>query len=458
MNVKRCQLKYLPYILIFLFTLIVVLYRFALGRSLWLDEAALANNLLLDNTILNNTIYLQSAPPIFKFISLISVKLLGVNEYALRFFPMLCFLFSCLLFYLLIDKIIKNDIVKMCTFLSFSINPLLLYYALEFKQYSCDLMISLLFIVFCYYLNFNRMSLKNFSVFCFLYSLSIWLSHFSLFLFVPFLVFFVSCFRFSEFKRKIFIFVLLFLISFIPFYFLHLRFICSNSALHQYWHASFITSFPSALVLLNNFFANAIPLINYLLISLLLVFSILFFENNTKKIFLILFFISPFLASFFSLYPFNPRLFLPIVPLVLIFLFSLSNYKKIFNYFLFLLFLPYFVFCFLNLFNENLLYREEMRPLLSYLSQNINKGDYIYLKRGAHQAFRFYTKNYYKPYYFSNEVIYEQNCPNGSEFCNLNKGMAWIVCVQNSNNLPNSVKLLKKANFFGSSLYYVKLE
>lgn len=119
MNAKNHQLQFLPYILIFLSAFVIVLFRFFICRSLWLDEAALANNLLLEHSILNNATYMQSAPPLFKFFSLISVKFFGVNEYALRLFPLVCYIFSIPLFYLLLNKIVKNYFAKIVHFLLF---------------------------------------------------------------------------------------------------------------------------------------------------------------------------------------------------------------------------------------------------------------------------------------------------------------------------------------------------
>lgn len=146
------------------------------------------------------------------------------------------------------------------------------------------------------------------------------------------------------------------------------------------------------------------------------------------------------------------------MPLILIFIFSIGNNKNVLNYLLFLVFLPYFAYSIFFTVNKNTLYREEMRPLLSYLSKNVVNDEIIYLKRGAHQAFRFYTLNYDKPYNFDNEIIYEQNCPQNSEFCNLKKGKIWVICAQNSDNLPKNAHLLKRLNFRGNNLYYIVIE
>ena len=147
MNVKNRQLQFLPYILISLVAFIVVLFRFLLCRSLWLDEAALANNLLLENSILNNTTYMQCTPPLFKIISLFFIKIFGVNEYSLRIFPFVCYIFSLPIYYFLLNKLITDNFAKFFAFTAFCLNPLVLYYAVEFKQYSCDMMLCLFIIL-----------------------------------------------------------------------------------------------------------------------------------------------------------------------------------------------------------------------------------------------------------------------------------------------------------------------
>lgn len=142
------------------------------------------------------------------------------------------------------------------------------------------------------------MQLKYFVLFCLFYSVIIWPSHFSLFLFVPLLVFFVLNSWQDKFKVKPLLFTLFFLASFLPFYFLYLKFISSNAALHEYWANYFITSFANVLPLIKLFFASTIPFFNYFVLIFALLLSIIFLENNNRKVFLILFLVSPFLASF----------------------------------------------------------------------------------------------------------------------------------------------------------------
>ena len=458
MNVKNRQLQFLPYILISLVAFIVVLFRFLLCRSLWLDEAALANNLLLENSILNNTTYMQCAPPLFKIISLFFIKIFGVNEYSLRIFPFVCYIFSLPIFYFLLNKLITDNFAKFFAFTAFCLNPLVLYYAVEFKQYSCDIMLCLFIILLCYYFDFNKIKIEHFSIFCIFYSFVIWLSHFSLFLFVPLLAFFILSFQGKSSKLKLFLFISSFLISFIPYYFLHLSHISSNPSVNNYWSNSFINSFENLPILFNAFFSGAFPCVNYFILFCLILISIVFFKKDFKNIFLILFFASPFVASFLSLYPFCPRLFLPLVPLIILFVFSLTNKSKLSKIILLLIFLPYFLYCTYGIFDKKSLYREEMRPLLEYLLRNISPNDTIYLKRGAHQAFNFYTKKYDNAYKINNEVISEQYCSNGSELCNLKKGKTWVVCTNYSNNLPKKFLLLDEINFDGVNLYYIIVE
>ena len=80
--------KYWFSILILLISALGVYLRihvYLFNRSLWMDEAGLANNLLLPHSILDNMTYKQASPPLFKLISLINIKLFGETEYIFIF-------------------------------------------------------------------------------------------------------------------------------------------------------------------------------------------------------------------------------------------------------------------------------------------------------------------------------------------------------------------------------------
>jgi hypothetical protein len=121
------------------------LLQYLLNRSLWLDEAYLALNILhrpwagllqpLDNH--------QGAPIIFLILEKSASLYLGSSEYALRLLPLLAGIVSVLLFYKLASKAVSGIAIPISLGL-FAISPSLIYYSSELKQYSCDVAVALL--------------------------------------------------------------------------------------------------------------------------------------------------------------------------------------------------------------------------------------------------------------------------------------------------------------------------
>jgi uncharacterized membrane protein len=114
------------------------------NRSLWLDEAMLARN-ILDRSpfgLLRPLDHAQAAPVLFLLLVDAAAFLFGPTELALRLVPFLASLASLFLCFL-IGRIFvdKRFLVILMLFFAFSFP--LVYYAQEVKQYSMDVAIAL---------------------------------------------------------------------------------------------------------------------------------------------------------------------------------------------------------------------------------------------------------------------------------------------------------------------------
>lgn len=120
------------------------LLRYWQGRSLWLDEVFLANNLIHKSAwgLLGKLDYRQGAPPLFLLACKGAVKLFGNSEYALRLVPLLAGLISVPLFYLLARRTLKRSGL-IAALLLFAVLEPLIYYSSEVKQYSTDVAVML---------------------------------------------------------------------------------------------------------------------------------------------------------------------------------------------------------------------------------------------------------------------------------------------------------------------------
>ena len=120
------------------------IYQYVWERSLWVDEAALANNILsrslagLAGPLSEN----QTAPLGFLWLEKITTLLLGGSEFALRLVPLLFGLLSLALMWLVARRLLA-PVAALIAFALFAVSPRLIYYSAEVKQYSSDVAIGL---------------------------------------------------------------------------------------------------------------------------------------------------------------------------------------------------------------------------------------------------------------------------------------------------------------------------
>lgn len=117
---------------------------FLLDRSLWLDEAKLALN-VLDRTateLFRPLQYDQAAPVGFLLLEKLAVRAFGEGERALRLAPLLAGLGSLGLVYAVARRWLSHAEALLALAL-FALSQPLVYYATEVKQYSTDVLVAL---------------------------------------------------------------------------------------------------------------------------------------------------------------------------------------------------------------------------------------------------------------------------------------------------------------------------
>ncbi len=135
-------------VFIMLLAVLLSAIQFFLNRSLWMDEASLAINIIsrdfaglfhpLDHNQVAPILYLQ----LTKAFSLLTPTM----EYGLRIIPMISFWASLLLFYRSLKVLFKDDFVLILVLSLFAFNPTVLYYSGEVKQYATDVFVAVLFL------------------------------------------------------------------------------------------------------------------------------------------------------------------------------------------------------------------------------------------------------------------------------------------------------------------------
>jgi hypothetical protein len=120
--------------------------QYSIDASLWLDELAIARNVVdkpIRELLTGPLDYTQVAPPGFLLIEKTAIMVLGNNEYALRLFPQLCALAALLLFAAVAWRIL-SPVAALLAIGLFSLSPSIIGFGSQVKQYSSDLVAALL--------------------------------------------------------------------------------------------------------------------------------------------------------------------------------------------------------------------------------------------------------------------------------------------------------------------------
>ncbi|MGC4234639.1 MAG: hypothetical protein QM594_16775, partial [Niabella sp.] len=122
------------------------LYYFFQNRSLWIDEAYLSNSIVsysLHKLLTEPLLYYQKAPLGFLIMQKLFITIFTPNELALRLFPLLCNLCSLFVFYAICRYFLKPGYIWLALVV-FCLAPPIIFHAAEAKQYSSELLSSLI--------------------------------------------------------------------------------------------------------------------------------------------------------------------------------------------------------------------------------------------------------------------------------------------------------------------------
>jgi hypothetical protein len=123
------------------------LVQYVANRSLWIDEASLALNLIERplSELTRQLAFNQAAPIGFLLIEGIGAKAIGYSEYVLRFFPLVCGLASIPAFAWLSRRTVSREAAPLAILL-FCVANGLVYYASELKPYETDVAVAVGFL------------------------------------------------------------------------------------------------------------------------------------------------------------------------------------------------------------------------------------------------------------------------------------------------------------------------
>jgi len=395
------------------------LRQYIANRSLWVDEASLALNIVHRSLggLTQALDYNQGAPIGFLFIEKLAILIFENNEYSLRLFPLVSGLLSVCLIYLITKEQIGRG---MFAVIMLAVSPTLIYYSSELKQYSSDVMISLLLLYFSILCFRDNENIRSYILLCLAGAGAIWISHPSIFVLAGIgLVLAGDKLINRNLPQLLWVlgmgiaWVLAFGLS----YYLSLRSLAQNQYLNEYW----INHFPplppwdhlewygdAFTSLLENISPSfAISLLSVLCSILILIGIIACFRRNLKlALITILPFVMAIIASGLHLYPLSGRFLLFLVPFAVLllaeglsWLYSIvaSQNRNV----AMILYGAAFValtwssisISFQNLINPTM--GEHIKPVLEYVHLNMREDDTIYVFSGSVTPFRYYANSYH---------------------------------------------------------------
>ena len=401
---------------ILLLGFILRLRQYLTGRSLWLDEAMLALNIVNRNFagLLQPLDYDQGAPVGFLFVEKIFNSLFGEHEFVLRLFPFVVGVAAMGLFYLLLRRT-ASSIGLLIGLALFAVSPELIYYTSEVKQYILDVAATVLLL----YLTLPLLSEKSKRQSHFYLGvagvLALWFSHATLFVLAGIgFGLLIQALRKRE-KAQIATVLALgtaWLADLGLLYIVSLRNLTQNSSLREYWQENFIPIPPwSNWKWFWNFFSGLLQdqigiFVSAWLVFILLILGFFFLYKKNKayaRIFVAIFLFAS-LASTLWLYPLGGRFSLFMVPMIIVligqalealeqWLHANSKWSVMIATLIgaYLLYAPMTES--INNFVDPKFY-EHIRPAMATLAENWLDGDVLFVSNGALPAFRFYAERY----------------------------------------------------------------
>ncbi len=389
---------------------ILRLRQYLTGRSLWLDEAMLANN-IVSRSFAGLTQWLdydQQAPIGFLWLQKTATQIFGDSEYALRLIPLLAGCAALGVMYLLSRRL--SALAGLTALALFAFSSPLIYYTSEAKQYICDVFIALSLLTLYLHLNERGHQRRDIFLLAFSGAIAIWFSHPAIFILAALgVVLFFQSLRQKSTAGWTLLLGGFWLGSFALFYILFARRSVNADVLRVYWGDAFLPLTARAAPWLATAFENSfrdsagldLPILFGAALALIGFIGLLR-RNKMLALILTLPIFFALLASAFGAYPFAGRMLLFLTPAYfLLWGFGLETLATLFHipesfwargllaasliFFAARVSLPLFA---------APKYQEHIRPTIEYLRDARKDGDLVYVYFWAEPAFRFYAPKY----------------------------------------------------------------
>ena len=385
--------------------------QYLAGRSLWLDEAMLALN-ILDRSyedLLKPLDYAQGAPSGFLLVEKAVTNFIGQGEYALRLFPLLSGLLALIIFPFVARRYLSPRSALWGMILFSFANPLI-YYASEVKQYSVDVLTTVLCLVIFLFMVERPLRVVDVMWLGPLGAALVWLSHPAIFVLsaTGLIIVLISLRERSSHNLVLvllvgFIWSTSFLLSMV----VSLESLAQNQVLLQFWRGGFFPSMDHPVQVFDWLLHKSLlmfdEVIGLPLTGLAFAFSLFGAFSMARRdkphfFSLVLPILFVLMASYLQRYPFSGRLILFLAPLVMLLLaegidqiliLADSRFLKVASWLVvFLLLIQPIKQALDYAWNPRL--GEDIVPVIEYAHQNFLEGDMVYVYYASYPAFTFY--------------------------------------------------------------------
>jgi hypothetical protein len=470
------------------------IYFFIVDRSLWLDESKLSLN-IVDRSFLGLFQPLandQAAPIAFLLLQKAVVSILGGKDIVFRVIPLLAGLASLPLMY----WVAKKYAGQWAAFISLGLmafSSRLIYYSSEAKQYSSDVLASLVLLLIVPPCLEDQAKPRAFVVLGIAGAVSIWLSQPSCFVFAGILATLGLVIALRRDWHHLYWVIGIgaaWGLSLALDYLISLRNLAANKFLYAFWQGSFAplppwSHFSWYIKAFTGMLRDpaTLPII---ITTVLLVLGIYSFASRRWPLMLIV--VAPFLlalaASALDKYPFSGRLLLFLLPLLFLLLAAgveqlmtwLAKINKPGAWLISACLVAYLLYGPVKLAYADVKFPpmgEDIKPVMTYLGENYRSTDLIYIFYAADPAFEFYAPQYGLDH--SNSIVGISSRQNPAQyFKDIDKlkghPRVWFVfshieTLNNKNERDPILKYLdgigvKKSEFIaaGASVYLYDLE
>lgn len=398
-------------IILFIGVVLRAAYYFS-SNSIWGDEARLALN-IIDRSFLElfkPLDYYQYAPYGFLLAEKLVTNIFGSGEYALRLFPFLSSILSLVLFYRLSCHFLSKPGVLIANSF-FAILVSLTFYASELKQYSSDLLFTLILLLLTIKTEKKELTLLNSILYGIIGAAFIWFSHPIIFILTGAALFITfSPSRKGVNRNRVCLSVIFsfWIISLFCSSFFTLINTIESPGLINFWKQFY---FPLNLFSGSGFMGLKkiyLELFRFLTLDILcgailiLGYFSLHKRESQKTFFLLLLpILLTIIASAFHVYPLFERFLLFLIPAIIILIsegidFTRQKLWKISPVLGIVVILLFFInpAYYTKRFFVEPSSQEEIRPLIKHLKENIKNEDIIYISHSAQYTFKYYAKRY----------------------------------------------------------------